>query len=261
MFYLRRELSLFLSFAAFAAILPAPRPAAAQDLVATEDVAGGSSVFVFRESRKKPQAHAGGGRVFSREGTGGGASGAAGRARTSRTNSQIASLAAKRRADAQKRRAAAIAAANRKAALSNTLTAKAEGYLDNSQTDLAITNYRAALVQNPKNKRASDGLSNALMSKGIDVAGENNSEAAIPLFEEAAKYDKQNDVAYAKLGAIYDANGKADQAIVNYEKAVQINPEYSQLYAPLGLAYIDKGEIAKGGSALLRSDAAAVDNV
>ena len=166
MFFLRRELSLFLSFAAFAAMLPTPRAALAQDLVATEGVAGGSSVFVFRESRKKPQAHAAGGRVFSREGVGGGSSA---RGRTSRTNSQIAAVAAKRRSEAAKQRAAVVAAKNRKIALSNTLTAKADQFLDNNQTDTAISNYRAALVQNPKNTQASNGLSNALTAKGIEV--------------------------------------------------------------------------------------------
>ena len=261
MFRSRRYLSLFLSLSAFFSILPNQRTVSAQDLVATENVTGGSSVFVFRESRKKPQARGAGGRIGVGEATGGGGgAGAGAKGRSSRSNAQIAAAAQKRRAAAAKKRAA-IAAANRKAALSNTLTAKAEGFLDNNQTDLAITNYRAALVQNPKNTRAADGLSNALTAKGIEVAGDTNNEEAVPYFTEAVKYDKANDVAYAKMGAVYDANGKNDKAIVNYEKAVTINPEYSLLYAPLGLAYVDTGDIAKAETALTKSDAAGVDNV
>ena len=100
-----------------------------------------------------------------------------------------------------------------------------------------------------------------LRQRASRSTGDSNKESAIPYFEEAAKYDKQNDVAYAKMGAIYDANGKNDKAVANYEKAVSINPEYSMLYAPLGLAYIDAGEIQKAGETLQKSDAAGVDNV
>src|SRR3954470_3653182 len=120
MFGIRRRLSLLLSVSAFLSILPMPKTVPAQDLVATETVSGGSSVFVFRESRKKPQAR--GASAFVGEASGGGSgSGASGKARSSRTNTQIASAASKRRAAAAKRRAAMVAAANRKIALSNTL--------------------------------------------------------------------------------------------------------------------------------------------
>ncbi len=261
MFRVRRNLSLFLSVSVFVGLLPFP-PAvtAAQDLVATEDVAGGSSVFVFRESRKKPQARSAGGRAILGEGIGGG--GGVARARSARSNAQIASAAQKRRAAAiAARKREAVAAANRKVKLSNTLTAKAEGFLDNNQPDLAITNYREALVQNPKNTRASDGLSNALTAKGIVVAGDTNNEAALTYFNEAVKFDKKNDAAYAKMGAIYDAKGQKDQAAANYEKALAINPEYTTLYPPLGLLYMDAGEIAKAENALQKADAAGLDTV
>ncbi|MBK7393719.1 MAG: hypothetical protein IPI64_10540 [Chloracidobacterium sp.] len=104
------------------------------------------------------------------------------------------------------------------------------------------------------------GLSNALTAKGIDVAGDTNNEAAIALFEEAVKYDKQNDVAYAKAGAIYDANGKNDKAALNYEKALAINPAYTMLYPPLGVAYLNNGEIAKAETTLQKL-AAGIDTV
>lgn len=248
MFTARSVLSLLVFASLVFSLLPKAQPVYGQDLVASNDVAGGSSVFVFREGRKKPQA---GGGSFAFAGGGGRMSGAMGA--MGRSSNQIAAVNKKRRADAiAARKKAAIAAANRKIALSNTLTAKAEGFLDKDQIDPAITNYKAALVQNPKNTRASEGLSNALTSKGIDVAGESNSMAAVPHFEEAVKYDKKNDVAYAKLGAIYDSAGQKDKAAVNYEKALAINPEYTMLYAPLGMIYLDVGEIAKADAVFAR---------
>lgn len=249
----RYDLALLLLVSVFLSLLPASATISAQDLVASEDLAGGSSVFVFRESRKRSQSRAAGGRVTLAGG---------GRTQAARSNAQIAAAAKKRRAAAiAGRKKAAIAAANRKVALSNTLTAKAEEFLDNEQTDLAITNFKEALVQHPANTRAAEGLSNALTGKGIDAAGETNNAAAAVYFEEAVKHDKQNDVAYAKLGAIYLANGQREKAIANYERAVAINSAYSLIYAPLGLAYIDTGEIAKAEVCLQRADAAGIDNV
>ncbi len=255
MFKLSKEIRVFLIVAVFAATLPLPRQIQAQDLVPSEEFAGGASVFVFRESRKKPQSRAGGGSISSAGG---------GRVRSAKsaaqTSAQIAAAASKRRAAAiAARKAAAKAEANRKLALSNTLTVTAEGFLDKNQIDPAIKNYRDALVQNPNNARAKDGLSNALTAKGIEVAGENNNEAAAVYFEEAVKLAKDNDVAFAKLGSIHDANGRKDKARENYEKALAINPEYSTLFAPVGLVYLDSGEIAKAEDLLKRSDAAGID--
>lgn len=261
MFCVRRRLSLFLSLSAFLSILPCPPTVKAQDLVATEDVASGSSVFVFRESRKKPQARSAGGRAVLAEGIGGG-NGIA-QARSGRSNAQIAAIEKKRRqaAIAARKHAAAVAAANAKIKRSNILTTTAENFLDNDQTDQAITNFRDALVQNPKNVRATAGLSNALTAKGIQAAGETNSEAALTYFNEAVKLDSRNDVAYAKIGAIYDASGQKDKAAANYEKALAINPEYTMLYPPLGLLYIEAGEIAKADMALQKSSEAGLDTV
>jgi tetratricopeptide (TPR) repeat protein len=250
MFLARRYISLVLALSTVFAVLPRPTAVKAQDLVATEDIAGGSSVFVFHGSRKKPQARSN-------------AKGAAlgiGRSRGVRANAQIAAAVRKRRTAALAKPREAVARAARREALSNTLAAKADGFLEKNQTDLAITNYRAAIVQNQKNKRAADGLSNALTAKGIDAAGENNDASAIPYFEEAVKWDAQNDAAYAKLGALYDSKGERDKAAADYQKAIAINPEYSLLYAPLGIDYIDLGEITKADDALNKSDAAGVDN-
>ena len=234
-------------------MLPFPRAARAQDKARSGSAEGAASVFVFRESSRKPQSGGlGGSASFVGESQG----------RAGRSNATIAALAQKRRAAAiAERKEIAIAAANKKLVLSKTLTAKAENFLDRDQTDSAITNFRNALVQNPKNLRAADGLSNALTAKGIEVAGDTNNEAALTYFDEAVKFDKKNDVAYAKAGAIYDAKGQKDKAVVNYEKAIAINPDYKVLYAPLGIDYIGTGEIAKAESWMQKADAAGVDNV
>lgn len=242
----RPYLAILVSLSISLVFLPNSQPVYA-DLVATESLAGGSSVFVFPDSRKKQQAIGGSVRLRSDK------------SRSSKRNAQIAASAQKRRAAAIANRKKAAASANAKIVRSNTLTTTAEKFLDENNLDQAIANYRSALVQNPKNTRATEGLSNALTAKGIDVAGDANNAAAIPLFEEAAKLDKQNDVVYAKLGAIYDAKGDKDKAIANYEKTLAINPEYTMLYPPLGIAYLEKDDIAKGEDALAKSEKAGID--
>lgn len=223
-----------------------------QDLIPNESITTGSSCFVFRESRKKPQSRAAGGRVAVSEGRR--------RSASSRSSAQIAALAKKRRLSAAVARQKAVkAASDRRTRLSNTLADKADTFLDNGQTDLAITNYRSAIAQNAKNARAAEGLSNALTAKGIDVAGDNNNEAAIVFFDEAVRLDKQNDAAHAKLGAIYFATGQNEKAAASYERAVTLNPEFTSLYTPLGLAYMESGEIAKAEASLKKAAAAGVD--
>lgn len=221
-----------------------------QDIVAAEDITGGSSVFVFRKSRKEPQEKAasrglrsGGGRV---------------RVNKARYDTQVASNRKKRAAQSKTNQA--LLAKNRtrqrnaKITLSTTLTAKADGLLESKQLDPAIATYREALKNNPANTDAKLGLSDALAAKGIEVAGDsNNIAAAVPL-EEAVMLDPKNDVAYAKLGELYDSRNDGGKARLNYEKALQINPELTTLYVPVGVSYLNSGEIAKAEYSLANAE-------
>src|SRR6187431_337843 len=187
-----------------------------QDIIASDDLAGGSSVFVFRKSRKEPQEKAAGRAMRA-----GGARGKGGR---SHYDSQVAANRKKRVARAKANQAQlAKNRANAKITLSNTLTAKAETQLDANQIDQAIATYREALNNNPKNEDAATGLSDALVTKGTAVAGDTSNPAAIVYLDEAVKLDPKNDVAYAKLGELYDAKNDAVNARLNYEKALLIN--------------------------------------
>ncbi len=222
-----------------------------QDIVGADDITGGgASVFVFRKSRKEPQEKA-----ATRGLRAGG-----GRARVNKTryDSQVATNRKKRTAQAKSNQAELAKnrarQRNAKITLSNTLTAKADGLLESKQLDPAIAAYREALKNNPANSDAKLGLSDALAAKGIEVAGDtNNIAAAVPL-EEAVTLDPKNDVAYAKLGEIYDARNDASRARLNYEKALQINPELSTLYVPVGVSYLNGGEIAKAEYSLANAE-------
>ncbi len=228
----------------------------ANDLVPTDDLSGGASVFVFRGSRKQPQER-GAVRSFS-------SGGAAVTSRRERVKNQIAS-ARKRKADAAKARAIALAKArarerNRKLRLSNTLAGTAEKQLADGNIAGATVNFRESLKANPNNVDAKLGLSEALTATGIMMAGDAQNDAAIPYFEEAVKLDAKNESAYAKLGEIHDAKGRNSQAIEFYEKALKADPTFNSVYLPLGLAYAQEGKAVEAEAYLGKAKAAGFDS-
>ncbi|MFN2412245.1 MAG: tetratricopeptide repeat protein [Pyrinomonadaceae bacterium] len=229
--------------------------ARATDLVPSDDVTGGTSVFVFRDSRKKPQTRAGGGKSNS--------SAANAKLRRAQIAAQLAAERRKKAAAADARRAelARIRARERNARLklSNTLTARAEAAMEKGDSTAAINSYREALKANSKNTDAANGLSQALTIKGIETAGDNLNETAIVFFDEAVFLDPKNAEAFAKLGEIHAGAGRNDKAIANYEKALAVNAEFNALYMPLGMAYLQAGNTAMADGYLAKAAAAGVD--
>ncbi|QQS33796.1 MAG: tetratricopeptide repeat protein [Acidobacteriota bacterium] len=244
--------SRFLSLFVIAAMMNFIWPGISQDLVQTESLTSGSSVFVFRQSRLQRSAALAGGRVALRSDE---------NARGARGATTIARNSQKKRVTAIKEPdRTAVAASNRNAVRSQTLTRTADDLLAKDNIDGAIANYRSALAANPQNKRAQTGLSSAMTAKAITIAGEDNDRDAVPLLEEAIKYDGSNDAAYAKLGAVFEANGEPLKAAEKYEKAAALNAEHAILYGRIGLIRLNAGEVALAETALQRSDAANVDS-
>lgn len=229
----------------------------ANDIVPSDDLVGGASVFVFRNSRKRPQERGASASSFR-------AGGGSVRSARARINAQI-SANRKRNADAAKARAAAVARArarerNAKLRLSNTLTARAETQMESGDIAGATTNFREALKANPKNADATTGLGEALTATGIETAGENYNDAAIPFLEEAVKLNPKNEIAYAKLGEIHDAKDRNNLALANYERALALDPAMSSLYIPAGLLYVTTGDYIKAETYLGKAEAAGIDS-
>lgn len=223
-----------------------------QDLVQTESLAAGSSVFVFRSTRSRPRGAYASGRVALRGDEG--ARGARGVTTLAR-NSQQKRVNAVREPDRT-----TVASANRNAVRSQTLVKTADGLLAKDNIDGALANYRAALAANPENKRAKAGLSSALSAKAFSIADSGNDNDAIPLLEEAIRHDPSNDAAFARLGAIQESNGDLEKAAANYERAAALSGDQAVLYARIGLIRINSGDIASAEAALQKSDAAKIDN-
>jgi tetratricopeptide (TPR) repeat protein len=245
---LHKLLSVFVLISFFITTAPVSR---ANDLVPSEDVTGGASVFVFRGSAKKPIGRSN--RAF-RPGTRGG------RSSTARTNAQIATVrerrAARAKANLAARQRARAAARIRQ---SDELTVRGRSLLDRQHYETAATEFRSAMELNPKNAEAAQGLSEALTLKGIEVAGNDLKEDAIVFLNEAVVHDPTNAAAFAKLGEIHDAHGRQDEALDNYEKAIELDTTLTSLYLPMALAYLEKGDPARSEEMLAKAEADGVD--
>lgn len=61
---------------------------------------------------------------------------------------------------------------------------------------------------------------------GIEAAKKNDFQAAIPLLEEALRYDNYNEIAWAYLGYAYANTGRMQDAVNALSNAISISPEY-----------------------------------
>jgi tetratricopeptide (TPR) repeat protein len=271
----RLVLTLFTVWTMLLATLPAP----AQDLVSTsEDLSGGSSVFVFRQSRKAAQT-----RYVSK-------SKAPVKRNTvlrvesrKKVREQIAVVAkAKPRQKANKvdPSSATVASATKtptgggrtgggrtggasttvntasKEQASTALAGAAEVYLERNELDKALEYFKKSVELNPKNEPAKLGYSEALVLKGDKSFEEVSVESSTYFYEQAIKFNANNAAAHAGLGEALDSMGKSDLAIVSYEKALALDPALTELFAPAGILYYQKGEIAKAEGYLAKALAA-----
>lgn len=147
---------------------------------------------------------------------------------------------------------------------SDVFASGAETYLDRNELDKSIALFRKSLEFNPKNSNAKSGLSEALTAKADNMLDsalappdenateEFSPESAAQLYLEATTLDKTNAAAFAGLGEAYesieDKEGSTvnkDKAISAYEEAIRLSADLTEIFAPLGMLYFQKGEIAK----------------
>ena len=250
-------------------------PVKAQDIVTSDDISGGSSVFVFRQGRKSAQVKA----AFRRGGGGSLRSQQSGQAREKIREQAIFASAQRKRApkidpnsvamnrqskgvgnrtrtnNGNKNVGAPVTAGSAKKE-SNALAGVGESFLDQKQFDEAILAFRQALEKNPKNESAKLGLSEAYTRKGDDLLDKSNADAAIVNYRQAISSNSQNAAAYAGIAQAYEDINASDKAIENYEKALALNPKLTEIYAPLGRLYFEKNEIAQADNYLGKAIAA-----
>ena len=244
--------SRFLALPIIFALLFTALPARSQDLVTVGDLAGGSSVFVFRNTaRSAPK------RIIVRT-------------RSVRTKTQRIETA--RRVS---RQYVALAKVTPRRARSETVreddpripkiptmpkeqasvifAGVGEFFMERDDFPRALDFFRESTQLDPKNAKAQAGLSEALALDGNEKLVKEDFVAARQRFEEALKYNPRNSPAYFGLAEVFAEQDKEPDAIANYEKALLHDKDLTEIYVPLGILYYQQGEIAKAEDLLTKA--------
>jgi tetratricopeptide (TPR) repeat protein len=247
-------------------ILFSSLPAGAQDLVPVADLAGGSSVFVFRNAaRSAPK------RIIVKT-------------RTVRTRTQrietarkvsrqyvtLAKVAPRRTRSETVReddpRLPKIPTMPKEEA-SVIFAGVGEFFMEQDDFVRATDFFRESIQLDNTNQKAKAGLSEALaldgnmiLVRGAAGSGQNYLLIARQRFEEALKYNAKNSPAYFGLAEILSDQNKEVEAIANYEKALAFDKDLTEIYVPLGILYYHQGEIAKAEDLLTKALAQSPDD-
>ncbi|MDQ6786842.1 MAG: tetratricopeptide repeat protein [Acidobacteriota bacterium] len=245
----------FLTLILAAAIVIVGLPGSGQDIPPNEDLSLGSSVFVFRA--KTPQ------KKFVAKSS----------ARIQRTRTQRVASTTKihnqyDNLEKTKTRRAVVKTVSPDVVAKKTPTEKPEVtsakftgvgqyYYAQNNFDKAVEFFNAAINLNAKNQNAKLGLSDALAAKGAALFAADKKDEAKQNYEDAIKYNDKNSAAYAGLGELYDSLDKTSEtslaAIKNFEKALGLDKDLTEVYAPLGVLYFQQNDLAKADEYLTKA--------
>jgi protein O-mannosyl-transferase len=115
-------------------------------------------------------------------------------------------------------------------------------YLENGKTELAIKNFQAALVLNPKDPVAHYNLGNAYQSS-------RNISDALQEFKEAILLKPDYPEAHFNLANAYFLSNQNDFAIAEFKMFINLNYNLnyfnSQAHTYLGILYMKKGNVSE----------------
>ncbi len=121
----------------------------------------------------------------------------------------------------------------------NTLNRGIELY-KKKEYGAAVQAFKSSIALAPAAEYATEA---AKMLAGIYVTM-GDTEQAIESLRSFVELSPSSDAARIKLGELYYSEGQYDEALAQYEKAVELNPDAGNLYA-LGQAYLQTGDFSK----------------
>ncbi|MBI4785495.1 MAG: tetratricopeptide repeat protein [Chloroflexi bacterium] len=80
---------------------------------------------------------------------------------------------------------------------------------------------------------------------GIQYAKEGKLDQAIAEFKKAIELDPTNPSYHRNLGSAYYAQGKFNDAVAAFEQAIKLNPRYGEAYGDLTAAYVGLGKFTQ----------------
>ena len=79
-------------------------------------------------------------------------------------------------------------------------------------------------------------------NQGTAYGAKGEHDRAILDYDKAIQIDPRFALAYYNRGVAYEAKGKYDRAILDYDRAIQIDPRFALAYCSRGNVYLEKGE-------------------
>lgn len=234
--------------------LAAGLPVRAQgDLVTSTDISGGSSVFVFRESRKARKSNS----VARRSSK---AKRSASQKRATRRNvvsqSKVVAKRYRSRRNIKTITPQEFAKVDIQLArqspeeASEIFAGAAEYYLETESDPQKAAEYlEQAIELDPKNNDARLAFSELSVTIGnqalddVKLSTDLRQKKAFGYFKQAVENDPKNSLAFVGLAQVYDDQDDEDNARINYEKALQLDPTLSEVKAALGFLYYGEGRI------------------
>lgn len=112
---------------------------------------------------------------------------------------------------------------------------------------LAVVITVAAVAGCTGSKEGKTSEDNISLSKnevklGIEKVESGDLDNGMAHFQKAMAYDATNPRAWCGMGTVYRLREKYDEAIENYAKALELNPEYQICLDNMGVAYTYKGD-------------------
>lgn len=236
-------------------------PLRAQDIVTSSDISGGSSVFVFRGNRKAKQTKVAYQAVAKRTVV----QKRETRVKLVRQSTTIAKAVQKSRptkrvdaAELAKLQPQIAKMTKEKASL--VFAGAGEYYLERDDVDKSLEFFRESISLDETNKAGKLGLSDASVRKGNQLLEKEEFAQSKFYFEDAIANDPNNATAYAGLAEAQDSTDESEKSVANYEKALSLNQNLTELYTPLGISYYRKGDIAKAKTLLTKALASGAEN-
>lgn len=209
----------------------------AQDIVTSEEITFGSSVFILRSANKTQKKFAPQVTKVSKQNS------------TKRIRESVVYAKTPRKSESglQNKRGNMNAQGQKasKEKASQDIAMAAQTFLEKGDFTTAIDYFLQATTLDPNNEDAKRGLSRAYTVKANHLLESKRYEEAISFYNQAISYDNQNAAAFAGLGESFEALGRKEEALSNYEKALSIDPKLEDLYVPIAGLYLEKGEVAK----------------
>lgn len=128
---------------------------------------------------------------------------------------------------------------------------KGQGYLNN-----AIALFKSSLAEDPTFPRAYSGLGLALINKHnfqVMYIEKSFLDSAKLLADKSLELDNKTDEAYFVRGIYFSQIGKTDDALKEFQKALQLNPNYADAMMSLGKINNSKHDFVTGLTQMERS--------